>query len=447
MDIKATHDVTEERAFPSNVYAWYVVGVLVIAYTVSFIDRTILTLMVEPIRGALQISDFELSLLHGLAFAIFYTVLGIPIARYADSYNRTRLIALGAFVWSVMTALCGVARTFGQMFAARIGVGVGEAALSPAAYSLIADYFPADKLTRALSVYSSAIYIGIGTAMIAGGAIIANVPAVDLPILGYLEPWRVVFLCVGAPGIFVVALMFTIKEPVRTGLMVQKSGEVSKSIPIQEVIRYISERRLALGLLIVGFAVKGMLWNGTFAWIPTLFIRTYGWTAGEIGLWLGICIINFGTLGILTGGYISSRWRANGQLHANLKAGVIACAVMMPSGIVAPLMPLASLSLACYCVFIFFASFAVGCAAASIQEITPNQMRAQMSALYLFANNLFGIGAGPTVVAFFTDMVYQNDMDIKYSMATTAAIVAPIAGIFLYFAMKPYAQDLRNRLG
>ncbi|MDX2221721.1 MAG: MFS transporter [Rhodospirillaceae bacterium] len=423
-------------------YAWYVVGVLVIAYTVSFIDRTILTLMVGPIRKSLEISDLQLSLLHGLAFAIFYTTLGIPMARYADSHNRTRLISAGIFFWSFMTALCGLARNFFQMFMARVGVGIGEAALSPAAYSIIADYFPPHKLTRALSVYSASIYIGTGVAMIAGGAIISMVPAMTLPGIGYMEPWRVVFLAVGLPGIFVVMLMATVREPPRTGLTARFSA--GKAVPIRQVLAFIGERRAAYGLIIVGFSVKGMLWNGVTAWLPTFFARTYGWEPGKIGLYYGLAVIVFGTSGILTGGWISGRLRARGMTDANIWAGIAAALLMLPFGAVAPLMPTGEIALAVFCVFIFFASYPIGSAAAAIQEITPNQLRAQMSAIYLLGSNLIGIGLGPSVVAAFTDLVFQDDNMLRYSITAMCLFAAPVGALLLWLGLKPYRAAMAN---
>ncbi|MBL8631225.1 MAG: MFS transporter, partial [Rhodospirillaceae bacterium] len=209
----------DTQDYPPESYAWYVVGVLVLAYTVSYIDRTILTLMVKPIRETLQISDVQISLLHGLAFAIFYTVLGVPIGWLADRVNRTKVIAVGIFVWSLMTAACGLSRSFWQMFMARVGVGVGEAALSPAAYSLLNDYFKADRRTLAISIYATGVYIGSGLALIVGGGVIAVTPSLELPFVGHMEPWQVVFLAVGLPGLVVAVLMKTVKEPLRRGVL------------------------------------------------------------------------------------------------------------------------------------------------------------------------------------------------------------------------------------
>ena len=176
-----------EAPWPNPLYAWFVVGVLMLAYMNSFIDRQILSLLVEPIRADLGISDTQVSLLAGLAFSIFYTLMGVPLARLADQSNRRNIILVGIGSWSIMTALCGAAQNFWQLFLARIGVGVGEAALSPAAFSMIADYFPKQRLARAISVYSMGVYFGAGLALMIGGVVIKMVSALPptvLPVIG-----------------------------------------------------------------------------------------------------------------------------------------------------------------------------------------------------------------------------------------------------------------------
>jgi MFS family permease len=428
--------------YPNPAYSWYVATILLFAYVTSFLDRTILTLLVGPIRASLEISDLELSLLHGFAFAVFYVSLGIPIARFADSHNRVRLISIGILFWSVMTAVCGFAKTFWHMFLGRVGVGIGQATLSPAAYSILSDYFPPQKLTRALSVYQTGIYVGMGLAMIIGGFVIANVPVLDIPVYGVMQPWQVVFLLVSLPGIFIFAIMRTIREPARKG-MLSRSG-IQQSIPVPELAAFIGERRKAYGYIIGGVAAKSLAFYGIAAWLPTYFIRTFAWDAATVGLWYGLGSIVFGALGINLGSATSVWMRSRGYVDANVRVCMIALACLIPIGILAPFMSSAIAAMALFYAFIFFAAFPVGCQAAALQEITPNQMRAQVTALYLFISNMCGIGLGPTFIAFFTDVVFQNDLAVGYSMSISVAIACPIGVLLFWRGLKPYRDGLES---
>lgn len=202
----------------STARAWSALAVLMLAYTVSFVDRTILSLLIPPIQRDLGISDTQVSLLAGFAFAIFYTLMGIPLGRIADRYNRRNLIAVGITVWCLMTAACGLARTYWELFLARVGVGIGEAALSPAAYSMISDLFPRDQLGRAIAIYSIGLPIGSGVALLIGALVVgmvANVPPITLPLVGTLYAWQLTFLLVGLPGLIVALLVLALREPQR----------------------------------------------------------------------------------------------------------------------------------------------------------------------------------------------------------------------------------------
>lgn len=422
--------------YPSERYAWYVVGVLMLAYTFSYIDRTILTLLVNPVRASLRISDVQISLLHGLAFAIFYTFLGIPLGWLADRAKRTRIIGWGILIWSLMTALCGMARNFWQMFVARIGVGIGEAALSPAAYSMMADYFRPERVTLAISVYATGVYVGSGLALIVGGAMIAATPALDVPVLGSFEPWQVVFLAVGVPGLALAALMKTVKEPPRHGV-IGAPGKVPAA-SLGETAKFVGARWRTYGAHFIGYSMLAALWNGSTAWIPTFFFRIHGWTPGEVGLGFGFAILIFGSAGISLGGVISAWLRRRGRLDSDIRVGVIAVACLIPVGIAAPLMPSAQAALALYGIMVFFASLPYGAAAAALMEVTPNQMRGLVSAAYLFVVNLAGIGLGPTFVAMITQYGFGDDLAVKYALAVAVAVTAPVSLTFLILAMKPF---------
>jgi MFS family permease len=424
---------------PSRATGWYVVSILVLAYICSYIDRTILTLLVKPIRASLQITDVQFSFLHGLAFVIFYVALGVPISRLADSGNRKRLITVGVVIWSAMTALCGTARSFLQLFLWRVGVGVGESTLGPSAYSIISDYFKGSALARALSVYTASIYVGAGLAMILGGAVIASVSAMELPLLGHVEPWQAVFLMVGMLGLPVALLMLTVREPTRTGLA-KVSGRADLSFAA--TLGFIKDRRGAFYALFVGYALFSLVWNGSTAWIPSFFIRSFGWTAADVGYRFGLIMLIFGTLGVITGGLISSWLQARGHRDANVIVGLLAAVLLAPAGLAAPLLATSTQCLAAYALFVFAGSLPFGCAAAAFQELTPNQMRAQVTAIYFLLLNLAGIGLGPTVVALISERVFGSDLAIGKGLAIVAALFAPLAAICLALARAPYRRHV-----
>ncbi len=417
-------------------YAWYALFVLILAYTVSFIDRQALTLMVDPIRASLGITDTQLSLLHGFAFAIFYSIMGIPIGRLVDQRKRTWIIATGIVVWSLMTAACGLARNFLQMFLARVGVGVGEAALSPGAYSLIADYFPKRRLPLALSIYTSAAYAGSGLAIMIGGTIIALMPAMTLPVVGHLEPWQAVFIAIGLPGLLVALAVLFLREPVRTSM---RAGDHPG---IGDLLRHIGRNKGAYLLTMVGYSISGMLWNGALAWFPTYLMRGFGWSPSDVGLYYGLTLFVCGTAGILTGGALGSRMRARGMEDANIVIGLIALALAVPFGVAGMMAPTGAMTVAGIGLFLFATCMPWGCAAASMQEITPNQMRGQISAIYLFGLNFIGLAFGPTLVAFFTDSVFRDDSAVGMSILAVILIAAPVSAIVLMLARRPYREAL-----
>ena len=429
----APQAVAEPQGGP---YAWYVLGVLILAYTISFIDRQALTLMVDPIRASLNISDTQLSVLHGFAFAIFYTIMGIPIGRLVDRRRRTTIIAAGIAIWSLMTAMCGLARNFLQMFIARIGVGVGEAALSPGAYSLLGDYFPPRRLPLALSIYTSAAYAGSGLAILIGGALIGLMPALNLPVIGALEPWQGVFIAIGLPGLLVAIVVLFLREPIRTSL--RAGGEAS----IADLVRQIGTNKGAYLLTIGGYSIASLVWNGALAWFPTFFMRTFGWTPTDVGLRYGPTLIVFGMAGILLGGMLGMRLRQKGWKDGNVVVSIGAMALALPFGIGGLLASTEWLALSGIAIFLFATCMPWGCAAASIQEITPNQMRGQLAAIYLFAINIVGLGFGPTAVALLTDGFFASDAAIGKSIALSTAIAAPLSILVLMLARRPYREAL-----
>lgn len=423
----------------SGIYAWYVVSVLLLAYIVAFVDRQILSLMVEPLKQGLGLSDTQVSLLHGMAFALFYTFLGLPIGRLVDSYNRKKIITAGIALWSLMTAGCGLAQNFWSLFLLRMGVGVGEAALSPAAYSIIADYFPKRNRGRALAVYTLGISIGVGVALMGGGALIeffSKRGGLDLPLLGQLDAWQIAFMIVGLPGLLVALLMYTVKEPLRQDCLA--GHDVNKSVPLKQVFIFVRERWQALGSMILGFSLVIVANYAVLAWVPTLFIRTYEWNIALIGFWFGVINILFGTAGGYCGGWIVDYLFAKGYKDAPIRTVLYGSLFAIPFVMLAPLASSAVVSLILFALATFFLFFQTGAAPVAIQSIVPNQMRGQLSALQLFVQNIIGFGLGATSVALLTDYVFNDDKMLRYSMSIVVSVVLPLCVALLWFCLRPY---------
>ncbi len=436
--------MSDKGEFPNPVYAWYVVGVLTLAYIFSFIDRQIVNLLVEPIRQDLGLSDTQISLLQGIAFALFYTVLGIPIARLADVANRRMIIGIGVFLWSLMTCACGMAKSFPQLFAARMGVGVGEAALSPSAYSLISDYFPAGKVTRAIALYTGGSFVGVGLAYIIGGYIaeyFADLGLVQVPFLGEVRAWQMAFVAVGLPGILLAAWVFTLREPARKGALGNLAESGPKSIPIKEVLAFLRCHWRTYGSHFFGVSILIIMAYAILSWAPAFFMRVHGWTIGQVGSIYGTVLLVFGTSGVVGAGWMADALRRRGYSDANLRVIMFGAMFAIPFGIAAPLVANEWLALFLIAPLTFLTSLQHGIAPAALQPITPNQMRAQVSALYLFVVNLLGLGLGPTSVALLTDYVYGEPALVGYSIATVMAVIAPISVVIIAFGLKHYRRS------
>lgn len=418
---------------PSLRYPWYVVFVLMLAYVSSFIDRQILNLLVGPLKRDFHLSDTKVSLLMGLSFALFYTLLGIPVARWADRAPRRRIIVLGVALWSLMTALCGVVKTYGQFFLARVGVGVGEASLSPAAYSIITDYFPKEKLATAISVYSVGAFLGSGLAVLLGASLVslpAETTTVVLPLVGEVFSWQLLFFYVGLPGAVIVLLLFTIKEPARRGALVHDGK--TQAVSLRDAFGHIGQQRRVFFSVTLGITFVSLVAFGANAWIPTHFVRTFGWPIGKIGFSFGLIITVFSTAGVLTGGWLADFLTRRGYPDGKVRVGLIASAGLLLSAFF-PLVPSPEVALGLCTLPCFFCAFPLGASSAAVQELVPNQVRALAAAVYLFILNLIALGFGPTLVALLTDYVFRDESAIRFSLATLT-VVGSVLGLVSYGA-------------
>ncbi|MBM89166.1 MAG: MFS transporter [Gammaproteobacteria bacterium] len=430
---------------PSLKYQWYVVFVLLLAQMFSFLDRMIMGLLVGPIRESFSISDTQYSLLAGLAFSLFYALMGLPLARVADSKNRRNLISIGIAVWSIMTAICGLAKGFVSLFFARIGVGIGEATLGPAGYSMITDYFQRSSLARALSVYTLGVTFGSGLAYIVGGAVVGyaqNLDTFTLPLLGPTEGWQLTFFIVGLPGLLVAALMYlTVREPIR------KVTDPHSTMPaISLVVNYVWQRRGAYLSHIFGVSIFVMVVYALNLWGPTYFIRTFGYSTADAGFTFGMIMLTAGSAGLLFAGFIADAWTKRGTSDAYVRVILISIVGMTPCAIAlgfvnTPLLGIIAMSLA-----VFFSAFQGGIAGGTLQLMTPNRMRAQVMAVYLLAANLIGLGLGPTAVAATTDFVFGYDAAIGKSIALCATVLCPLGGLLLWLGMDRIKQEIESKL-
>lgn len=428
---------SEARARPASpTYAWYVVAVLLLAYTLSFIDRMILSLLVGPIKADLGISDTQMSLLMGFAFAIFYSVLGIPLGWLADRRARRGLIVAGVAAWSLMTAACAFARGYVGLFLARVGVGVGEATLSPAAYSMLGDYFPREKLGRAMAVYSIGVPLGSGIALMAGSVVVKLVtegPPVKLPIVGELEPWRLTFLWVGLPGLLVALLIaLTVHEPPRQG-EATKAGH-------SELVAFLKTHPAAIAAHFGGMSLVALVMYGAMAWIPQFLHRTYGMPVPEAGLWFGVATAACGAAGLLLGGWLADGLYRRGFKDAHLRVIRLNAILLLPLFVGMALAPTASLALGLMIVAMLVGTIHGGVAGAALQMITPNRLRARMVALYFLVANLIGLGLGPTAIALVTDLAFGRPEALRYGLAIVTGVALPISALILTAGLKPFAR-------
>jgi len=433
----------KEINFPTPVVAWTTLAILFLAYISSFVDRMIISLLVEPIKADFQISDTQISLLLGLSFAIFYCLAALPIGRLVDIWSRKKIVTVGITLWSFMTALCGLAQNYTQLFLARIGVGVGEASLAPAAYSMLADSFPPKKLGLAMGVFTMGTAVGAGLALIIGGAIISFVTGengenVSLFGISFLSGWQWVFVLVGLPGLFIALLTSLIREPDRIVIEEKKKLYGDISIPISEVKKFFKIN--ADFYIPHHFAVgcSNLALVGINSWVSVYFMRIHGWTISEAGFNIGIALILGGVLGLIIGGWLSDKisvYIAGGKAYFCLVCAVLA----IPFAILFATQDNAFNALVFFALSYSFMVAPIAPAAAMLQEITPNRMRGMLSAFYLLIVSLIGLALGPLIVAFLNDTYFGGGVGIQKALLISIPAFNLLAATFYFVLIKPYS--------
>jgi len=406
----------------------YTLSVLVVVYTFNFIDRQILSILMESIKLELGLSDQALGFLAGFAFASFYAVMGIPIALWADRGNRRNLISLALAIWSVMTAMSGLAQNFAHLAIARIGVGIGEAGCSPPAHSLISDYYPPKKRATALGIYALGIPFGIMFGMFIGGWINEEFG------------WRRAFFVVGLPGLILALIVrFTLQEPVR-GMSENRKAEETPPTFLQ-TWKFLFARPAFLHIAFGG-ALAAFVGYGAISWFPSFLIRTHGMATTEIGLWLGLIMGIPGGIGIFLGGYLADKLGARDP-RWYLWIVSVAALVALPFGAAAYLSNNPYWTLALFSIPILLSNFWQATTMAQTQSMVRLRMRGVASAILLFILNIIGLGAGPWAVGLLSDLLepqYGTD-SLRWSLMVFSFMGIWVAYHF-YVGGKYLAADL-----
>lgn len=421
--------------YPAPATAWATVIILSLFYLLSLLDRLVISFLVGPIRRDLGISDFEISLLQGFGFGVFYAIFGLPVGWLVDRMSRRWIVFCGVTVWTLATAACGLAHNFGTLLLGRIGVGAGETTLSPAAYSMLADSFPPHKLTTAMSVFSMGSLVGSCLAFTLGGAIVGLVtsePNVVLPWLGTVRSWQMVFIAVGLPGLVLGLLIFLVPEPRRLN---RTPAATDGGKGRGELMAFLKSRADFLvwhhaGTTIVVAGVTGLM-----LWAPACMGRSFGWQPAKIGLWLGLTGLVAGVAGSLLHGRMADRWYGRGVKDAHLRWFAGCALVAFPVGVAGMLID----SPVAFLVSFFLLNILVGpgmvISGAALQIVTPPSLRGRVSSIYLFLLILLGIGAGPSVVGAFTDFVFRDDAKLAWSLALLCGVCFPVGAFCLWRGM------------
>ena len=424
-------------AWPSRRYAWYVVAVLLITYAFAVVDRIAIGLLVEPIKADLGISDTQVGLLQGFAFALFYSLFGLPMGILVDRWRRVRLLSLSLAAWSIATISCGLASTFGMIFLGRIGVGAGEASVTPASSSIISDLFRPEQRARAFGVFMVGGSIGTAAAYVLGSAAIRNADRIRAltPLLSDLRDWQIVFFSIGLPGVLLSLLvLLTVREPLRRD-RISASGRLS----LGPTLALLRQNRRAYLCLMIGAVLNTLVVNAQIGWLPTLFIRVHGWKASDVGTTLGLLGLPCGVSSALSAGFVMSWLYKRGRIDAPIFAVLTQSLVWATFGTMTALAPSAALSLVAYACTSLVSIWASTAAVTGLSQITPNEMRGQVVALYMVMTGLVALTLGGLSVGLLSDHVFTAPCGVAPSLAVVYLSCGVVSAVLLLYGRAAFA--------
>jgi len=422
------------RQAPDNSHAVALVAVLLIIYAFAYLDRQIINLLVEPLKADLGISDVDISFLQGAAFVIFYTLFGLPVGFLVDRLPRRPIIFAGILFWSLASAAGGFAQTYDQLLLARFGVGAGEAALLPAAYSMIGDAVSRQRLSRAISFFSLGAIAGGGLALTLGGYLVkiaTDMGGVNLPWIGLTAGWQLVFLVIGTLGLPASLLIFLVPEPVR-----KISARTSNSLGSPKGPGHLRLHQRFYILHIAGFSIMCLVMAGNAAWQPAFMQRAFGWNIAHVGAVLGLVHMVGGVAGMLGGGFLADFLQTRGYKDAHLRLYLVAMPIMALAAAAAFSSGSLILTLAGLTILSIAGPF-IAVAASGLALATPANRRGVVSGTFLFCYNIVGFGAGPTVVASLSQWLAPEGGNLGAALTLSFVGTTPIIVLLFYLGLKP----------
>jgi MFS family permease len=422
--------------FPAKTAAWYAVWMIALANALDAVDRGGITLLIEPIKRDLHLCDTEVSLLTGFSFSLFYGLIGLPLSRLADTSNRKRIIGSVMMIWSVATSAIAFVQGFWALFAMRGVTGSAVSLKGPNGLSMISDQLPREKLPTAMAIYNGGVSVGAGFTSIVVGMLLGWLGGKVFTVFGVaLHDWQMVFLIIGTPGVLLgLAFLLTVREPPRRG------RATTKRLPLLDVFRFLWRERVIFFPFIVGSALLQIEAYGVLQWRFPFYSRTFGWGPAFVGPLTGYVTLALTPVGLGLGAWLGQTWEKRGDTGAMIKLSILGSCLSLPLTLASLLAPgpwwafgLSTLS-----------TVAIGISApgavAALQNVTPNEFRGQISALYLFTIGVIGGGLGPLAVALFTDNVFHDEAMLRYSMAVVTVLFGA-GGLWLKFVcLPPYKE-------
>ena len=442
----STSNVTESDAlYPPPRVAWFACTILFLGCALAFMDRGIISLFIIPIQRDLHLSDTQISLLVGFAFAAFNALFGLPVARWIDGGPRKTIAAIGIAVWSLAASSCGLAANFWQLFIGRVALGAGEASVTPAGVSLLADLFPPKRRGRAMGLFYAGTFVGGGCALVLGGFLWRSLGdrLVALPLVGPLHSWQVVLILVGSLGFIVAPLTLLIPEPRRLDA---GRPAVVGGVPLATVARYYKTHARTLVGHNVGFCLQNFALHAGAAWLPTLLVRTAGWSIPQAGATVGLMTLVLGPIGAATAGALADALAIRGRTDGKLVVCIGAAGMCAAAATIIALNPLPGLLIVALGAFMFFGAFSLPLGPGALQEIMPNAMRGQATAVYVAVTNLVGGGLAATTVALLTDFVFHDKAKLHLSFGLVGAVVCILAARTLTATLRAFRTTVRERL-